>query len=111
MIGILFKCGIAFVVSFLILSFQVNQKTIFYHMTEFTGPLGEEVQKSLGKSVKRSFHKSKKLGEGFFKNADPKILGDTIRSSQSSLSNSKGIILEEIKKDETRKLDELINKN
>ena len=87
-----------FVISFVILSFQVNQKTLFFHLTEFAGPLGKDVQRSLGKSVKRSLEKSKKIGTGFFENANPKILNDQIKSKQSSLSNKKEIILEEIKR-------------
>ena len=104
-----FKFTVAFFISFVVLSFNINQKTIFDHMTEIAGPLGNDVQRSLNKSVNRSISKSKKI----FKNADPKLVNDSIRSSQSSTSSGKidELILEDIKRDEARKLDEMIKKN
>ncbi len=82
-------------------------------MTELTGPLGSEVQNSLGKSVKRSLNKSKRIGEDLFKNANPKYVNDSINSQQSSLNGKKvkELILEDIRRDEAHKLDELIQKN
>jgi len=109
MIKMFFKFTIAFTVSFVILSFKVDGQPLFNHVTSFTGPLGTEVQSSLGKSVKKSFDKTK----GFFENADPKYLNDVVKNQQSSLTNSSDneMILEDIRKDEVRKLDELINNN
>jgi hypothetical protein len=113
MITMFFKFSIAFVISFVILSFSYDGQPVFYHVTQFTGPLGSEVQKSLGKSVKRSFSKSKKIGKDLFENADPKYFDDAINSQQSSLNGKKDreLILEDIRKDEAKKLDELIKKN
>ncbi|MAX67462.1 MAG: hypothetical protein QF441_12230 [Bacteriovoracaceae bacterium] len=113
MFGILFKFSLAFIFSYIILSFQIQNKPIFYHISELTGPLGVEVQKSLSKSVKRTITQSKEMGKDLFENADPVYLKDSIKSSQSSLFNQQDseLILEEIKKEETKKLDELINKN
>jgi hypothetical protein len=113
MITMFFKFSIAFVISFVILSFNYSGQPLFYHVTEFTGPIGSDVQNSLGKSVKRSFNKSKKIGNDLFKNADPKYFDDAINSQQSSLNGKKSreLILEDIRKDEARKLDELIEKN
>lgn len=110
MFGFIFKFSLAFMVSFLILSFHLNNKPIFYHLSEITGPLGTEVQSSFGKSMKRGIDKSKKLGKEFLNNANPKYL-DEINSQQSSLNShdSEEMILEDIKKDEAKKLDELIN--
>jgi hypothetical protein len=113
MISMFFKFSLAFVFSFVILSFKIDNRSIFYHVSEFTGPLGTEVQNSLGKSVKRSFSKTKKLGKGLFNNADPKYIKDSIKSQQSSLNSKKEneLILEDIRKDEVKKLDELIHQN
>lgn len=113
MITMFFKFSIAFVISFVILSFSYDGKPLFYHVTEFTGPIGSEVQSSLGKSVKRSLSKSKKIGKDLFNNADPKYFDDTINSQQSSLNGKKTneLILEDIRRDEAKKLDELIKKN
>lgn len=112
MISFVFKFTLAFIVSFVILSFKVDKKAIFYHVSEFTGPLGSEVQSSLGKSMKRSINKSKEIGTNFFKNADPIYDNDSINSSRSATrNNDSDLILEDIKRDEARKLDELIQKN
>mgnify|MGYP003684884307 CR=1 FL=1 len=112
MISFFFKFSITFIVSFIILSFKIDKKPLFYHVTEFTGPIGTEVQSTFGKSMKRSLNKSKELGENFLKNADPVYQKDSIKSSRSSLSNTESdLILEDIKRDEAKKLDELIQKN
>lgn len=111
MIMMVLKGSVAFILSFIILSFQVNQKPIFIYMTELLGPLGTEIQQSFSKSVKRGFKKSSKIGKDLFENADPGII-DTISSERSSgaANRAKEMILEEIKKEEKRKLDEMINK-
>lgn len=110
MVSILFKFSIAFIFSFIILSFKFNDKALFNHITDFTGPLGTDVQESFGKSVKRGFSKTKNMGKDFIQNADPRYLEDAIKSNRSALKNSdaKELILEDIKRDEARKLDELI---
>ncbi len=110
MIAMFFKFSIAFSVSFLILSFRINDKPIFNHVSEFTGPLGSEVQNSLKKSVKKSFGKTKKIGRDLFENATPKYL-DHIGSKQSSVNKKRELILEDLKRDEVKKLDDLIRKN
>lgn len=109
MITLVLKGSVAFLLSFIVLSFQINQKTIFIHMTELLGPLGEDVQRSLTKSVKRGFKKSKNIGSDFFENAEPRYI-DKVTSERSSeiLKKGKETILEEIKREERQKLDELI---
>jgi hypothetical protein len=110
MISLIFKFSIAFIFSFVILSFKLNDRPLFYHLTEFTGPLGTDVQKSLGKSVKRSLSKTQELGKNLIRNADPKYIEDAINSQRSSVGKNKtnDMILEDIRRDEVRKLDELI---
>lgn len=114
MLGIVFKSSIAFVISFVVLSFHVDNRPIFYHLSELTGPLGEEVQASLGKSMKRSITRSKKMGKNFLSNSDPRsYMNDSINSARSSLrgKNEKELILEDIRRDEIKKLDALIQSN
>ena len=113
MISLIFKLSIAFIFSFVVLSFKFDQKALFYHITEITGPLGTDVQESFGKSVKRSLSKTQELGKNLIQNADPKYMEDAINSQRSSLSSSreKELILEEIRKEEAKKLDEIINQN
>lgn len=113
MISLFFKFSVAFIFSFIILSFKIDNRPIFYHLTEFTGPLGTDVQKSFSKSMKRSLTKTQELGKNFIENADPKYVEDVINSQRSALSNTKEkeLILEDIRKDEAKKLDELIHSN
>lgn len=117
MISFIFKFSITFIFSFVLLSFKFDNKSLFYHLSEIAGPLGVDVQESLGKSVKRSLSKTEEFGKNLIKNADPKyapqLLEDEINSSRSALGHSreKELILEEIRKDEAKILDELIKKN
>lgn len=113
MISLFFKFTMAFVISFILLSFNIKDQPIFYHITQFTGPLGNEVQNYFGKSVTRSFNKTKEMGRNLFENSRPTYLEDTIGKQQSSLhlTSGKELILEDIRKDEVKKLDELIKKN
>ncbi len=43
MISMIIKSVIAFTISFVVLSFQVNRKPIFYHLSEIMGPLGTDI--------------------------------------------------------------------
>ena len=108
MFSFLIKSLLSFTVCFIILSFHIKNKPLFYHISEFTGPLGTEVQGSLKKSFKRTIHKSQKI----FTNSTPP-LKDAIQSQRSSAYEKKKneMILERLKKEEIKKLDELIKKN
>lgn len=113
MFSMIIKFSIAFIASYVILSFQISHKPIFYHLSSLTGPLGGEIQSSLTKSAKRTYDKSKIIGESFFSNSEPKI-NDKINSSRSSKKIQKKndeLILEEIRREEIQKLDELIQQN
>ena len=107
MLGMIFKFTVMFAVSFIILSFRVSDRPIFNHLSDMTGPLGSDVQNSFSRSVKRSIRKSKHL----FTNSDPRIIQDRINNSRSAgkIKRSKETILEDIKNDEVRRLDALIN--
>lgn len=113
MISLLIKFTASFIFCFVVLSFQINKKPIFYHLSELTGPIGSEVQSSIKKSVKRSYKKSKEIGEEFFSNSDPKY-SDKVNSRRSSTkvkSKNHGMVLEELNQDDVKKLDEVINRN
>lgn len=117
MIGIFFKFSIAFVLSYFILSMNFSNKPLFYHLTKLTGPVGEDIQQTIGKSVKRSFRKSKELGKQFFNSSEPKYLGDAIKSKQSAIRKksyrvkNSHLIQEELRRDEKIQLDKVINKD
>lgn len=105
MFKLIFKCLFGFIICFIILSFKINEKPLFNHMSELTGPLGEDVQKSLTKSAKHTLDKSKII----FTNAHPK-LKDEVKNKKSSLKKQ-AKTLEDLKLEEMRKLDELIRDN
>ena len=69
MISLLFKFSVAFILSFIILSFKFDHKPLFVHLTNLTGPLGSDVQKSLNKSVKRGLSKTQDFGKNLIKNS------------------------------------------
>ena len=102
MLGALLKFSLSFVVWFVILSFKIGDKQLFNHISEFTGPIGADIQESITKSFEHTFSKSKKL----FTNSNPE-LQDTVQSKKSGIIK-KLDELEELKEDEIKKLDELI---
>lgn len=114
MISLIFKFTIAFSLSYLILSFNIGNKPIFYHLNGFTGPVGENIQNSLGKSVTTSLKKSKELGKQLFESSSPRVI-DSIKSKQSSIKKSRysnsHLTQEDIDYEEKVNLDKLIEKN
>ena len=111
MIGMIVKFSIAFIFSFILLSFQVNLKTIFNHLTEILGPVGVDVQESLKKSMKRGLNKSGDMSKEFFDNANPKFV-DEINSQRSSLNQKdEEIILEKLEREDIKELDKVIYDN
>ena len=105
MIKMFFKFTLSFAISFIVLSFNISEKPIFDHLSELTGPIGSDIQNSITKSFEHTYSKSKKL----FTNSVPNF-SDKVKSKKSGLKK-KSDELEELKKDEIKKLDELIRKN
>lgn len=109
MIKLLFKCILTFSFCFIVLSFNVSNKPLFFHISEVTGPIGTDIQESISKSFKHTYSKSKKL----FTNSVPQVR-DSIKSQKSALTkevNQKVDEIEELRKDEIKKLDDLIRNN
>lgn len=117
MFGLIFKFSIAFVLSYFILSMNIANKPVFYHLSKLTGPVGQGIQQTIGKSVKRSFIKSKELGKQLFSSSEPKVFGDAVKSKQSAVrkkvykARNSHLIKEELRRDEKIQLDRLIDKN
>ncbi len=117
MIKLIFKCSIAFIVSFIVLSMPISDKPVFYHLSELTGPLGGDIQKSFSKSLKRSVSKTKKMSSKLFSNSNPPKVKDRVKSRQSSILNkrrnrikSAARTSEELHHQDKKKLDNLIAK-
>jgi len=117
MIKMLFKFTLTFIFSFFILSFNINNKPIFYHFSQIAGPVGTDIQSTLSKSMSHSVRKSKELGKQLFNNSKPKYMNDTIKNRQSALKKerekrrNKHLIQEELRHSERMKLDQLIQSN
>ena len=113
----IFKFSIAFVLSYFILSMNFSNKPLFYHLSKFTGPVGEDIQNTIGKSVNRSYKKTKELGKQLFNSSEPRIFDDAVKSKQSAIrktqynANNSHLIKEELRRDEKIQLDKLIDKN
>lgn len=105
MFGMIIKFTFSFVLCFIILSFTIDKKPIFYHITAFTGPVGADIQESLTKSFQTTYSKSKRL----FTNSVPNR-EDSVKSRKSGLKKKEKEI-EDLKIDEQRKLDEIIKAN
>lgn len=105
MIKMFFKFTLSFVISFIVLSFNISEKPIFDHLSDLTGPIGSDIQNSITKSFKHTYSKSKKL----FTNSVPNF-SDSVKSEKSAIKK-KTNDFEDLKKDEIKKLDELIRNN
>lgn len=121
MLGFFFKATIALSISYVFLSFQVSGKYIFDHLNDFTGPLGENIQQSLGVALDNTWEKSKDVGSKLFTNSKPKIRSFVKESSANLKESIKPIVkkekkkvekefLEDLKKEEMSHLDKIIEK-
>lgn len=105
MFKIIFKFSLTLIICFIILSFKINNKALFNHISDFSGPIGDDIQKSLAKSANHTLKKSKVL----FTNSTPKI-EDAIKSKKSSLKKTFQP-LETIQMQEAEELDRIIREN
>jgi hypothetical protein len=118
-IGFILKASIALTFSYIFLSFQINGKHLFDHINDFTGPVGENIQESLGVAVSNTWEKSKDVGGKLFTNSKPKIraiIQDSKRTISNKISEKKvqaekkveEEFLEDLKKEEISHLDSII---
>lgn len=121
MLGFFLKATIALSISYVFLSFQVSGKYIFDHLNDFTGPLGENIQQSLGGALDKTWEKSKDVGSKLFTNSKPKIRSFVKESTTNLTESIKPIVkkekkkvekefLEDLKKEEMSHLDKIIEK-
>lgn len=120
MIGILVKSTAAFCASYILMSFQINNTTVFEHINSVAGPVGSNIQKALGQSFSQTWDKTKDMGEKLIRNSDPKeAVEDAVVKTQSALGKSETTkkirvkkpaesYLEELKKEERDGLSKLI---
>jgi hypothetical protein len=120
LLGFFLKATIALTMSYVFLSFQVSGKYIFDHLNDFTGPLGENIQQSLGVALDNTWEKSKEVGSKLFTNSKPKIRSFVQKSTDNLKESIKPIVkketqkvekefLEDLKKEEMSHLDKIID--
>lgn len=112
-----FKFSISFILSYFILSMNVSNRPLFYHLNAITGPVGNDIQKSISKSFKNSVKKTKEIGQQFINSSIPKYLDDSIKSKQSAVKKEHiqkknfHFIREDLRTDEKITLDKIIEKD
>ena len=126
MIGIIFKSTIAFSISYIFLSFQVNDSYVFDHLNRITGPVGTNIQMVLANSFSHTWSQTKDYGKQVFNNSSPQGLDatieDTVDKTQSALKKNfykstsanqetEKSYLEELRKEETDGLSRIIMMN
>lgn len=93
-----------FVISFLLLSITINKSTIFNHLNDLVGPVGNDIKESLSKGIDRTIDKSTHVSKELFDNSKPK------GTSKKYLKKRKQIQNEDIKSKDQESLDNLIEK-
>ncbi|MCO4755710.1 MAG: hypothetical protein KC478_14615 [Bacteriovoracaceae bacterium] len=122
MLGIVLKSSIAFSVSYIVLSFQVNNTYIFDHLNNITGPVGENIQMVLSKSFSQTWNTTKTYGKQMFTSSEPDSIEATIEDSvdktQSAIKRQIAPVkkpvesyLEELRKEERDGLSRIIMEN
>lgn len=119
MIIMMFKFMISFVISFIILTIPVNNRSLFYHISAVTGPVGIGVSEKIGKNISAGLKTTKDIGKQLFINSEPPkdpVIRDLIQRKQAAIAKKRKEILkgeekllqEEISFDDTKELDRLI---
>lgn len=120
MIWTAIKSTFAFTLSFLILSINVNNKTLFSHIYHFTGPLGQEIKDTLSNGFSRTFNKTKKYSQDLFLSSEPKGSAKDLQNKRAQILKNKILkekrnrdmyVQEEIRHEDTQKLNKLIQEN
>jgi len=118
-ISLILKTSMALTLSYIVFSFQISGKYVFDHVTDFTGPLGENIQSSLGMAANNTWDKSKEVGSQLFTNSKPKVeklFNDSKKSItravapkvQKAKKQVKEEFLEDLKQEEMSNLDKII---
>jgi len=89
------KFSISFVVSFLILSIPVGERTLFQRMNSFTAPYTKQVFNIVSKNTNEVVGVTKEASQKLFDNTKPAMV-DQIKEKSSSVRRS---AKEEIQKD------------
>ncbi len=92
------KFSISFVVSFIILSIPIGEKTLFQGLSSITAPYTQQVFKLVTKNTKEVVGVTKDASRKIFHNTKPELV-DQIKEKSSSVSRSARERIEEVKED------------
>ncbi|MEX0797853.1 MAG: hypothetical protein WD025_00310 [Bacteriovoracaceae bacterium] len=120
MLGLVIKSSVAFCASYVVLSFQINNVSLFERLNQFTGPVGQNIQSALGESFDRTWEKTQELGGQLFTNSEPKAVQDHVDKTQSAIKkklappakhikNTAESYLEDLRKEERDDLSRIIS--
>lgn len=119
MILLMIRFMISFVISFIILTIPIHNKSLFYHITAVTGPVGIGVSKQIGENISKSIETTKEIGKQLFINSNPPkdpVIRDLIQRKQAAIAKKREQILkaeekllqEDISHIDTQELDKVI---
>ncbi len=99
-------------VTLVVLSIQVNNRTVFSHIYKVISPATQGAQEVTENFIDRSLKKTNSYSKQLFDNSVPRAgdkLGDAVKSKMSSSKRAQAAPLEHIKPEEQRQLSDLID--
>lgn len=119
MISTLLKYSLTIGLSYIVLSFKYNDRYLFTHLTNLTGPLGQNIQRSLEDAFDSSWSKTKSYSKKLFTNSAPVVekkyyqtKNDIMKTIRPRVIKKKEKIeqefLDDLKKEEMNHLDSII---
>ncbi|MBL7665573.1 MAG: hypothetical protein JNM93_10610 [Bacteriovoracaceae bacterium] len=107
-----------FVAIFLLLSIEINDKTIFQSINTVVKPAKNKILEVSASYLKSGFNATKELGKKLISNSEP-LINDRVRSTKSAIqkqntkpsSFDEGVVLENLDSEDNSKLDEFLSNN
>lgn len=99
-------------VTLIVLSIQVNNRTLFSHIYQVISPATQGAQEATENFFDRSIQKTNRYSKKLFDNSVPKVgakMGDAVKSKMSGVKKNQAAPLEHIKEEEQRQLSDLID--
>ena len=120
MIKTFLKYSLTIGLSYIVLSFKYNDKYLFDYLTNLTGPLGQNIQRSLEEAFDTSWDKTKSYSKQLFTNSAPiikekyqstrnhihKEIAPTIKKKKQKIEQN---FLDDLKEEEMNHLDSIID--
>tara|TARA_B100001971_G_scaffold213155_1_gene245438 strand:+ start:17993 stop:18364 length:372 start_codon:yes stop_codon:yes gene_type:complete len=120
MIGTVLKYSVTIGLSYIVLSFQYNDKYLFDYLTDLTGPLGKNIQHSLTEAFDSSWNKTKSYSKQLFTNSAPfmeekyqetkkYVKKDIVPKVRAKKAKVEQAFLDDLKQEEMNHLDKIID--